>query len=250
MSGARDVQRPEGAVIPLIRLTLMERFVLSAQTGPLSITRGSQRLLAFLAVRREPVRRDQVAGTLWPDVGEERAFASLRSDLWRLQGPAKIVIEVSSRELRLADCVSVDLYESTDLAYRLLASPSGPREVDPRAASIQLLSGELLPGWYEEWALMEAEHWRQLRLHALEALSRCFWEQGHHSHAVEAALSAVAGDPLRESAHRCLIQAHLAEGNQSEALRAFENYRFLLQTELGLEPTERLRQILPVVKTM
>src|SRR5438128_1956555 len=55
----------------------------------------------FLAVRREPVRRDQVAGTLWPDVGEERAFASLRSDLWRLQGPAKIVIEVSSRELRL-----------------------------------------------------------------------------------------------------------------------------------------------------
>jgi DNA-binding SARP family transcriptional activator len=34
-------------------------------------------------------------------------------------------------------------------------------------------------------------------------------------------------DPLRESAHGALIAVHLAEGNQSDALREFERYRAL-----------------------
>jgi len=36
---------------------------------------------------------------------------------------------------------------------------------------------------------------------------------------------------------------HLAEGNQSEAVREFERYRALLHTELGLDPTPRLRRL-------
>jgi DNA-binding SARP family transcriptional activator len=37
---------------------------------------------------------------------------------------------------------------------------------------------------------------------------------------------------------------HLAEGNQSEALGEFARYRTLLQTELGLDPTPRLRELI------
>jgi hypothetical protein len=29
----------------------------------------------------------------------------------------------------------------------------------------------LLPGWYDDWVLIEAQIWRQLRMHALEALA-------------------------------------------------------------------------------
>jgi SARP family transcriptional regulator, regulator of embCAB operon len=38
---------------------------------------------------------------------------------------------------------------------------------------------------------------------------------------------------------------HLREGNQSEALREFERYRLSLNAALGLEPTPRLRALLP-----
>jgi SARP family transcriptional regulator, regulator of embCAB operon len=41
-----------------------------------------------------------------------------------------------------------------------------------------------------------------------------------------------------------LIQAHLAEGNQSEAVREFTRYRTLLDAELGLAPTHRLHELL------
>jgi DNA-binding SARP family transcriptional activator len=36
---------------------------------------------------------------------------------------------------------------------------------------------------------------------------------------------------------------HVAEGNQSEAVREFARYRALLRGELGLEPSPRLRQL-------
>ena len=46
-------------------------------------------------------------------------------------------------------------------------------------------------------------------------------------------------------AHAALIGVHLREGNQSEALREFERYRLRLGAVLGLEPTRRLRALLP-----
>ena len=57
--------------------------------------------------------------------------------------------------------------------------------------------------------------------------------------ALEAALAAVAGEPLRESAHRVLIKAHLAEGNVSEAIRQYHFYRTLLQRPALPRPVPR-----------
>ena len=54
-------------------------------------------------------------------------------------------------------------------------------------------------------------------------------------------LAAVAGEPLRESAHRTLIRAHLAEGNPGEAVRQYHLYRRLLVGELALEPSAAIR---------
>ena len=56
-------------------------------------------------------------------------------------------------------------------------------------------------------------------------------------------MAAVAAEPLRESAQRALIRAHLAEGNRSEALRQYRSYESLLRDELGLEPTSDLKAL-------
>jgi hypothetical protein len=71
---------------------------------------------------------------------------------------------------------------------------------------------------YEDWALVEAENWRQLRPHALEAVAGVLADAGRFGEAVGAAQAAVDADPLRESPHAALIAVHLREGNQSEAL--------------------------------
>jgi DNA-binding SARP family transcriptional activator len=204
---------------------------------------GAERLLAFVALRSEPVARLLVAGTLWSEVSERRACAALRSSLSRLDPAARRVLRVDPVAVRLADDVGVDLQHARALAHRLLAPAGMPSKDDLSPAAIAALSRDLLPGWYEDWVLLESEDWRQLRLHALEALADRLTVAGRLGEAALAAGAAIRADSLRESARACLIRVHLAEGNQCEALRQFERFSQILKAELGLTPTLQLRRL-------
>jgi DNA-binding SARP family transcriptional activator len=230
------------------RIVLVGGFQLVRGDAQVALAEGSQRLLALLALRGRPVKRILVAGTLWPDVTESRAYASLRSALSRLHGVVRDAVEANPSDLRLAPKIMVDLRESQALAHRLLDAVDQPLEADISRTAIATLSGELLPDWYDDWVLLEAEDWRQLRLHALEVLAGVLTAADRYGDATAAALAAVRADPLRESAHAALIRVHLAEHNQSEALREFKRYQELLRAELGIEPTAQLRELLQEVR--
>jgi DNA-binding SARP family transcriptional activator len=188
--------------------------------------------------------RASVAGTLWPEASEEHAYSSLRSALGRLTRIARGAVVVTPLDLSLADGVNVDIRQSRALAHRLLDPGTALSETDLSAAAISSLSVDVLPDWYDDWVLVEAEEWRQLRLHALEALADRLLGQERFGDAARAALAAARAEPLRESARAVAIRVHLAEGNQSEALAEFERYRTLLHAELGLEPTPRLHTLI------
>jgi DNA-binding SARP family transcriptional activator len=73
---------------------------------------------------------------------------------------------------------------------------------------------------------------------------------GRLPQAVEAGLAAVAAEQLRESAHRSLIKAHLAEGNAGEALRQYGVIRGLLHDELGVGPSDALENLVRDLKLL
>ena len=201
---------------------------------------GSQRLLALLSLRDRALMRASVAGTLWPESTEEHAYSSLRSALGRLSRLTRDAVVVTPLDLCLAGDVTVDIRESRALAHRLLDPGATLSDADLSAQAIAALSLDVLPDWYDDWVLVEAEEWRQLRLHALDALADRLLNERRYGEATGAALAAVRAEPLRESARALVIRVHLAEGNQSEALAEFNRYRALLRAELGLEPTPRL----------
>jgi len=61
------------------------------------------------------------------------------------------------------------------------------------------LSSELLPACYDDWVLAERERFRQLRLHALEALCERLTASRRYGEAIDAGLAAVCAESLRES---------------------------------------------------
>jgi DNA-binding SARP family transcriptional activator len=205
---------------------------------------GSQRLLALLALRDRALTRASVAGTLWPEASEDHAYSSLRSALGRLSRVTRDAVVVTPLDLSLADDVKIDLREARALAHRLLDPAATLPKPDLGAASVGVLSIDVLPDWYDDWVLVEAEEWRQLRLHALEALTERLLAEERFGEATGAALAAVRAEPLRESSRAAVMRVLLAEGNQAEALREFDRYRTLLHEELGLEPTARLRDLI------
>ena len=220
--------------LPSWRLTLLGFWQLVGTEGSTEVGNNGQRLLALLALRGR-CDRSYVSGVLWAECSEQHAAANLRATLSRLRR-RNLVSLLDAREgsLWLHPEVSVDARELSDTATAVLdGEPTGPMRHTLRA----LTGHDLLMGWFDDWVLLERERLRQLRLHALEALSAQFLRSDDPVAALEAGLAAVAIESLRESAHRAVIRAHLAEGNRAEALRQYQRLRCLLKTELGVEPS-------------
>jgi len=217
------------------RLTLLGPFELSVGGEDIALALSAQRLVAFLALQRGALLRSFVAGSLWLDSTDARAAGSLRSALWRVNRAHPVVVAVGER-LSLAPHVDVDVADAIDQAHCLLdpaeTSCPSPRELR--------LVGDLLPDWYDDWVAVERERLRQLRAHALESLCARLTAAERFGEAVEAGVAATTIEPLRESAHRALVCAHLAEGNRNEALSQYQRFRRLLFDEVGLGPSERM----------
>jgi DNA-binding SARP family transcriptional activator len=155
------------------------------------------------------------------------------------------VIDASAHEMALAGNITVDIHDAVARAHRLLDKSCRCDDILDRQTRDDL-SADLLPEWSDnEWVLIEQEQYHQLRLYALEAMAKRLTTVGRHGEAVASGLAAVRAEPLRESAHRALIDAHLAAGNRAAARHQYEQCRRILLDELGLEPSDALRHLLP-----
>ena len=248
-SVALSIGRPEegrdpAQFQPTIRLHLLKGFELLKNREPVILPLTAQRLLAFLALQERPLLRPFVAGMLWTDWDEARSSANLRSTLWKLHRPRLSLVRSTSNQLSLSANVVVDAIEAMHLARRLLDNPD---QFEASYIREICLAGELLPDWYDEWVVIERERLRQLRLNALESVAEKLREAGRYAEAVEAGLAAVAIEPLRETAHKVVIQAHLAVGNLADAIRQFRSYEKVLRDELSLKPSPQIRDLMQSV---
>jgi DNA-binding SARP family transcriptional activator len=223
----------------LISMRLLDGFELLVGDESVPVIPSSQRLLAFLALHEGSVTRATVAATLWPGASARRAAACLRSALWRLVTPAHTLVEGGRDRLRIGAGVQVDVNQ----VRRFVTAP----ELAEPPLPVATMTAELLPGWTEQWVVMERDWFRQMCLRALDLLSEGFRTRGDHFHAHETALAAVRSDPLRESAHRRLIELHLADGNPAAAVRQYTEYRSLLRAELGVAPSQEIRRLVAPV---
>ena len=203
------------------------------------VPEGSKRLLAFVTLRGGRVDRRHAAGVLWPTGTDGRAAGNLRSSLWRLRSAGIDVLVDSDRTtVCLGDDVDVDVDGLRGWADRVIDGTAAAGDLAWRPPAPEAL--DLLPGWYDDWTVLERERLRQRVLHALEAQSVALSRRGRYADSVEAALVAVNAEPLRESAQRVLVAAHLREGNWIEAHRALSAYVQVLADELGAIPSEEL----------
>lgn len=220
-----------------LELSLLGGFRLRCRGRPVAPPTSAQRLLALLALHDGDVSRTYVAGTLWLDSSEDRAAGSLRSALWRLRQTDPALVEAPANRLRLGPDVTVDVRRMVAASQRINEGP------DLGTVDDGLFCRDLLPDWYEDWVLLERERLRQVRLAALEGLASRLIEEGDLAGAIRAGLAAVQCEALRESSHRVLVRAHIADGNYGEAVRQYRLYAHLLDDEMGLSPSPLMERL-------
>ncbi len=225
------------------RIRLLGGFELNSPGGraiPIASRKG-QGLLAILSLSPGmAASRDRLAGLLWSDRGDGQARNSLRQALVALRkelGDGGLdIIEVERDQVRLVpERVAVDAAEMARLA--------GEARLAEAAA---LYGGALLDGIhvrdaaFEDWASGERQRLADLAFDVHERV----YDAASSPERLTVARRLLALDPLREAAHRAVMQALAAAGERNQALRQYEALRDMLARELGTEPsteTERLK---------
>ncbi len=190
----------------------------------------AQLLLAYLLLFREqPHARARLASLFWPDSSEEQARTNLRRELHQLRQEAPFADEF----------LTIDARQIGWLARRSfwLDVAEFEQAHAPEQAS-ELYSGELLPGYYEDWVFDERERLARRYRSLLEQQRTQLEVQGLWREALEPARRLVALDPSEEESHRGLIRLHLALGDRAGAQKAFLECQRRLRDELEVEPSQ------------
>ena len=162
------------APVPFVSV---RQFELISAEEPADVPTGGQRLMVDLALNARQ-SRNHVAGVLFPEATEEAAHTRLRSALSRIRRNWPGLIDIVGGCLSLSSSVTTDVAAFLTLAHDLIDGRDSPTTDQARALVKQ---AELLPGWYEDWVLLERERLSQLRLHALDALARRHLATGHYA---------------------------------------------------------------------
>ncbi|MBN9609740.1 MAG: hypothetical protein BGO26_13225 [Actinobacteria bacterium 69-20] len=222
------------------RLRLLGGFTLTlcSDGTPPPIQHQAHRLIALLAIAG-PADRLWAADILWPEVTEQSAHSRLRNVLWHTQTRAPGLITVAEHQLGLDPHLQIDVHDLRAAITAALDAVATRRQL-----GVLRDSGELLPGWYDDWVSAERETLRQRQINALERAATRLIAAHRAADAVALAQTAAALSPLRESAHRLIITAHLNLGNAAEAWHQYETYRTLLRRELAVPPSSQIRALI------
>lgn len=225
-------------------LTLLGGFQLTVNGVPVVPGPSVQRLLVVLACLGRRAPRNKVAQLLWPDTGNKRANANLRTTIYRMRRQAPDLVHSTGTHMWLAPDLLVDVETVRSVAMTLLDIGRAHDAEMLRLTSWSELDKDLLPDWDEEWLTGHQFSHRMLRLDALEQLAHLHIRKGQFGGAVQSALVVIQAEPLRETAHEALIRAYLGQGNRAEALAHYTSYREHLRDELGLDPARELGELL------
>ncbi len=219
--------------------------------GPVPLGGAKQRaLLALLLLNaNRVVSRDRLIDDLWGDDPPDTAVTSVQVYVSRLRKllPESTLLTRAPGYLLAADPTAIDL-------RRFEALVAEARQADPdRAArtlreALALWRGSPLAEFDEPFARIEARRLEDLRLTALEERIGADLELGRHVDVIGELETLIAEHPHRERLRALLMLALYRCGRQADALEAYRDTRAALD-ELGIEPSETLRQLEKAILT-
>lgn len=234
-----------------LRIYLFGGFMLERNgvSLPPIASRVGRSLFAHLVMNRDrSLQRDLLAGTFWPDLPESRARRRLSHTLWQVQDvvntSANSHLEVTTDTLAF-DTSSpywLDVEEFDANFARPELDQGDKRALEAMEAArlrscVELYRGDLLAGYFDDWVLVEQDHYRQRYLTALSRLVDVTKSSGSYEEALSYARRLTHHDPLSEEAHREVMRLCFLLGRTTDALEQYERCRSVLEEELGTRPS-------------
>ncbi len=229
----------------MLEVKLLGLFDARRDGAPLAIpSRAAQSLLAYLILSAgTPHRRERLAGLLWPNTLEESARHNLRHELWRIRKAIEIGPPGDQEEAYLlADEFSIAFNANAE--YWLDVSILERTRTEGASANdlmtmLALYRGDLLPGFYDEWVILERERLHAIFEQKMAHLLECLVEEKRWKEILEWGERWIALGRTPEPAYRALMIAHSEMGDKSKVASAYQRCIESLRKDLGVEPSEQ-----------
>lgn len=221
------------------------------------LTREIQALLAYLLLQRHRTQpRDVLAGVFWGEHSHEKARRALNTALWRLKKALEpdgipagtYLISTQSGEVGF-NCESqywldVEAFERRTNQIIDYASQSAEEpHIQELEKITELYRGELLEGFYDEWALRERERLRAIYLKNLIYLMQYYKIHKGYEKARTYGQQILDLDTIREDIHREMMMLYLESGQRPLAARQYAICQLTLAKELGISPMEETQML-------
>lgn len=208
-------------------------------------SRPAQSLLAYLILSAGTAhRREKLAGLLWPDASEENARSNLRHALWRLR-------KAIGGEFLEADKISISFVKESEYwldAALLEKSDEQGSSSEELLSTVSNYGGELLPGFYDDWVVLERERYRSLFEGKVQALLDRLVEGGNWTQVLEWGERWIALGQVPEPAYRALMIAYSGRGDIAGMAAVYKRCSKALEDELGVEPSEETKALYEQLK--
>jgi WD40 repeat protein/ABC-type sugar transport system substrate-binding protein/DNA-binding SARP family transcriptional activator len=209
-------------------------------------SRAGQSLLAYLLLNAgTPQRRERLAGLLWPDTSDENARHNLRTELWRIR-KALGSRDAADHDYLLTEDLTITFNPDAQfwLDVNQLQRPTstdGP--LNDLIGQLTLYQGELLPGFYDDWIVLERERLQAVFERDMKRLLERLCEEQRWATVLEWSERWIALGQTPEPAYRALMAAYAALGDRAKAVATYERCQAALEQELGVEPSPETRSL-------
>jgi DNA-binding SARP family transcriptional activator len=214
------------------------------------LTRTIQSLLAYFLLEPRLHSREALAGMFWKEFDTGRARNCLNTALWRLRQalepgntPAGAYLLTNPYgdvgfNWESNHWLDVEIFEKS-LKPAIQSPPGGSGwKIQQIEEVLDLYSGDLLEGFYDDWVLQEREIYRRLYLNGLAYLMQAYRDQHRYEKSLACGQKLLYLEPLREEVHREMMRLFAENGQRSLALQQYETCRQVLKQELGISPME------------
>ena len=225
----------------MLDVRLFGEFKVSLDSQPIEIpSRPMQSLLAYLILNAGTAyRREKLAGLLWPESDEKNARHNLRQTLWRLG-------KVIGKDFFLTDKVSVGFNPQVDYRLDVAVLQDKAAEwntTDQLVRSVSVYTDVLLPGFYEDWVLLEQERLQAIYEDRMQMLLDRLIHEGRWRETREWAERWIAQGHVPEAAYRALMVAHAGLGDQAGVTAVYQRCVEALDEEIGVEPSPETKSL-------
>ncbi|MEJ2354188.1 MAG: BTAD domain-containing putative transcriptional regulator, partial [Anaerolineales bacterium] len=228
----------------MLHARLLGTYEVRLKDRPIDLpSRPAQSLLAYLLLNpNQPIRREKLAGLIWPDSTESNARSNLRSALWRVRksfdSHGDTYLQVNnltiSFQLQATDWLDVQVVD---------AKITDQTTTDALAEIVEAFGGELLPGFYEDWVVLERQRLNAVYGQKMDLFLDRLVAESRWGEVLEWGERWISMGFIPESAYQAAMIAHAAQGDLGKVAGVYQRCVLALERDLGIQPSKRTQDI-------